>query len=264
MRVHSRNYCPISSTALWVVAMLCVCSTSLAWAKNPKVLIFCKTAGYHHKSIAAGIVAIQKLGAENKFDVDTTTDVTKFTTSNLKQYAALIFLSPTGTGVFKDSTEKEALKHYIKSGGGFVGIHAATDFEYDWQWYGQLVGGYFLGHPRNNIQEAVLNVIDHDNISTKHLPSQWKRKDEYYSYKPGMDKDLHFLITLDENTMAYGTQTELKMGSFHPLAWYHDFEGGRAFYTELGHTDETYADPLFLEHLMGGIKYAMGKKYAGK
>ncbi|HEY0245637.1 MAG TPA: ThuA domain-containing protein [Mucilaginibacter sp.] len=237
---------------------------SLAWAKpNPKVLIFCKTAGYHHASIAAGIVAIQKLGVENKFDVDTTTDVTKFTDDNLKQYATLIFLSPTGKGVFKDSTEKEALKSYIHNGGGFVGIHAATDFEYDWSWYGQLVGGYFLGHPKNNVQEGVLTVVDTKNISTKNLPVTWKRKDEYYSYRPGMAKDLHVLITLDENSIDYGTMN-IKMGAYHPLAWYHDFEGGRAFYTALGHTDETYSDPLFLGHLLGGIKYTMGKKYIGK
>ncbi|MDB5112261.1 MAG: ThuA protein [Mucilaginibacter sp.] len=258
-----KNYRLAGCYALGAIAILLF--FSMAGAKpNPKVLVFCKTTGYHHQSIAVGIVAIQKLGAENNFDVDTTTDVTKFTTDNLKQYATLIFLSPTGKGVFNDSTQKDAFKKYIAKGGGFVGIHAATDFEYDWAWYGNLVGAYFFGHPKNNIQEAVLNVVDDKNIATKHLPKQWKRKDEYYSYRPGMSKDLHVLITLDESTMNYGTQTNLKMGDFHPLAWYHNFEGGRAFYTELGHTDETYADPLFLQHLLGGIKYAMGKKYTGK
>ena len=256
---------PVSVAALWVMAMLLICTAGEAWAQNPKVLIFCKTAGYHHNSIAAGIVAIQKLGIENKFDVDTTTDVRKFTEANLKQYATLIFLSPTGRGVFNDSTEKDAFKHYIEAGGGFVGIHSATDFEYDWSWYGNLVGGYFLGHPRNNVQEAVINVVDTKSPITKGLPTQWKRKDEYYSYRPGSNpKDLHVLLTLDESTMDYGTQTNLKMGDFHPLAWYHDYDGGRAFYTALGHTDETYSDPLFLNHLLAGMKYAMGKKYKSK
>ncbi len=261
MKNHTRNNCPINSAALWVVAMLLICSTSLAWAKTPKVLIFCKTAGYHHQSIAAGIVAIQKLGAENKFDVDTTTDVTKFTTSNLKQYAALIFLSPTGTGVFRDSTEKEALKHYIHSGGGFVGIHAATDFEYDWQWYGDLVGAYFKAHPAQ--QNAVVDLVDSSNISTSFLPRQWKKFDEWYHFK-WMAKDLHILLKLDESTLDYGKTPGIKMGADHPIAWYHNFDGGRSFYTALGHTDESYSDPLFLQHLLGGIKYAMGKKYAGK
>jgi type 1 glutamine amidotransferase len=263
-----RDQIKINRPATWYVlpVMAVILFVSQAWAKpNPKVLVFCKTTGYHHASIAAGIVAIQKLGAENKFDVDTTTDVKKFTDANLKQYATLIFLSPTGRGVFNDSTEKDAFKHYMEAGGGFVGIHAATDFEYDWQWYGNLIGGYFLGHPKNNVQEAVINVVDTKNAATKGLPAQWKRKDEYYSYRPGSNpKDLHVLLTLDESTVNYGTQTNLKMGDFHPLAWYHDFDGGRSFYTELGHTDETYADPLFLNHLLAGIKYAMGKKYKGK
>jgi len=140
---------PVNGAALWVVAMLLICSTTMAWAQNPKVLIFCKTAAYHHNSIAAGIVAIQKLGAENKFDVDTTTDAKKFTPENLKQYAALIFLSPTSypnRPVF-DTVEKDAFKHFIEAGNGFVGIHSATDFGYDFAWYGGLVGGYFFRAP---------------------------------------------------------------------------------------------------------------------
>jgi len=261
MRNQIKTYCPISSTALWVVAMLLICSTSLAFAKNPRVLIFSKTAGYHHQSIAAGIVAIQKLGAENKFDVDTTTDVKKFTTANLKQYSALIFLSPTGTGVFNDSTEKDAFKHYIEAGGGFVGIHAATDFEYDWQWYGNLVGAYFKAHPAQ--QNAVIDVVDADNIATKHLPNPWKHFDEWYHFK-WVAKDLHVLLNLEESSLDYGKTPGIKMGADHPLAWYHDFDGGRSFYTALGHTDECYVDPLFLQHILGGIKYAMGKKYIGK
>jgi type 1 glutamine amidotransferase len=244
--------------------MLIVCSSTIAWAQQPKILVFCKTAGYPHNSIAAGITAIQKLGIENKFDVDTTIDATKFNDANLKKYAAIVFLSTTGQ-FFRDSTQQDALKKYIHNGGGYVGIHAATDAEYNWAWYGQLSGGYFLGHPRRNVQEAVINVIDTKSPMTKGLPEHWKRADEYYSYKPGSNpKDLHVLLTLDENTEDYGTQTNLKMGEFHPLAWYHDFDGGRAFYTALGHTDETYADPLFLNHLLAGIKYAMGKKFKSK
>ncbi|MEO8886030.1 MAG: ThuA domain-containing protein [Mucilaginibacter sp.] len=253
---------------VWVMAALLLC-TSMAWAKpNPKVLIFCKTAVFPHKSIPAGIAAIKKLGAENKFDVDTTTDVSKFTDANLKQYATIIFLSPTSNMqkvVFKDSVNKEAFKKYIEKGGGFLGIHSATDFGYEWPWYGQLVGGYFLGHPRKNVQTATLKVIDKNNPATKALPDTWTRTDEYYSFKPGSNpKDLHVLITLDESTEDYGTQTNLKMGDFHPMAWYHDYDGGRAFYTALGHTDESFSDPLVLDHILGALQYTMGKKYKGK
>jgi len=267
MKEQQKISSPKSVVSLWVMAIALFCS-SAAWAQNPKVLIFSKTVVFHHNSIAAGITAIQKLGAENKFDVDTTTDVSKFTPENLKQYATVIFLSPTSNMqrvVFKDSLNKDAFKAYIHNGGGFLGIHSATDFGYEWSWYGQLVGGYFLGHPRRNVQTATLHVIDKKNPATKALPETWTRADEYYSFKPGSNpKDLHVLITLDENTEDYGTQTNLKMGDFHPLAWYHDYDGGRAFYTALGHTDESFSDPLVLDHILGALQYTMGKKYKGK
>ena len=216
---------------------------------KPKVLIFSKTAGFHHNSIAVGIPAIIKLGQENNFDVDTTTNSAKFTTENLKQYAAVIFLSTTGD-VLNDEQQK-AFEQYIKSGGGFVGVHAATDTEYGWPWYGDLVGAYFKSHPKQ--QEAVLHVVDRNFIATKHLPAEWKRFDEWYNYKY-IAKNLHVLITIDEKSYTDGEN-----GDNHPMAWYHEYDGGRAFYTELGHTDESYADPLYLQHLLGGIKYAIGK-----
>lgn len=265
--MKSQSKTKSSKALVWVLGILAVFCMEPVWAQKAKVLVFSKTTGWHHTSIPAGIAAIQKLGAENKFDVDTTTDVTRFTPENLKQYAALIFLSPTSkptAGVF-NAEEQDAFKKYIEAGGGFVGIHSATDFGYDWPWYGELVGGYFLGHPRRNVQEAVINVVDAKSPMTKGLPEHWKRTDEYYSFKPGSNpKDLHVLLTLDETTEDYGMQTNLKMGDFHPLAWYHNYDGGRAFYTALGHTDETFLDPLFLNHLKEGIKYAMGKKYKGK
>ena len=268
MKNQGRTNCPISVAALGVMVLLFVCSTSLAWAQNAKVLVFYKTAGYKHGSIPSGIAAIQKLGAENKFDVDTTTDVAKFTKDNLKQYATIVFMSPTGRNVFKDSLNKEAFKDYIHNGGGFLGVHSATDFEYDWSWYGKLVGGYFLGHPNpKNVQTATLNVVDKKNKSTQHLPDQWVRADEYYSFRPGSNPaDLHVLIKLDESTMNYegGRNPTIKMGENHPIAWYHDYDGGRAFYTALGHTNETFSDPLVLDHLRGALQYTMGKKYKGK
>lgn len=214
-----------------------------------KVLIFSKTAGFHHNSIAVGIPAIIKLGQKNNFDVDTTTNASKFTLANLKQYAAVIFLSTTGD-VLNDEQQK-AFEQYIKSGGGFVGVHAATDTEYGWLWYGDLVGAYFKSHPKQ--QEATLHVVDRNFIATKHLPAEWKRFDEWYNYKY-IAKGLHVLITIDEKSYTGGEN-----GENHPMAWYHEYDGGRAFYTELGHTDESYSDPLYLQHLLGGIKYAMGK-----
>jgi uncharacterized protein len=213
-----------------------------------KVLIFCKTAGFHHASIAVGIPAIIKLGIENNFDVDTTTDSKKFTLDNLKQYAAVIFLSTTGH-ILNDQ-QKAEFERYIQAGGGFVGVHAATDTEYDWKWYGNLVGAYFKSHPAQ--QNAVLHIVDPNFIATKGLPKEWRRFDEWYNYK-WIAEGLHVLITIDEKSYTGGEN-----GSNHPMSWYHAYDGGRAFYTELGHTDESYINPLYLKHLLGGIEYAMG------
>jgi uncharacterized protein len=234
-------------------AVLALIITATATAKN-KVLVFSKTAGYHHKSIDAGIKAIQQLGAQYNFDVDTTTDSTVFVLNNLKKYAAVIFLSTTGN-VLNDE-QQNAFQQYIQQGGGFVGVHAASDTEYDWPWYGNLVGAYFVKHPK--IQEAVLVINDSTNIATKHLPKPWKRTDEWYNFKY-VATDLHVLISIDESSYSGGTN-----GANHPMSWYHTVDAGRSFYTALGHTDESYADPLFLQHLWGGIQYAMGKGRASK
>ena len=233
---------------LKIVLIILVASVGSIYAK-PKVLVFCKTAGYHHNSIAAGVKAIMKLGRKNDFDVDSTTDATKFTSDNLKQYAAVIFLSTTGD-VLNDAQQAEFEK-YIRNGGGFVGVHAATDTEYDWPWYGNLVGAYFKSHPAQ--QMATRQVIDTNFIATKGLPNEWKRFDEWYNFK-WMATDLHILLKIDETSYKGG-----EMNGNHPMSWYHEYDGGRAFYTELGHTDESYTDPLYLNHLLGGIKYAMGK-----
>jgi type 1 glutamine amidotransferase len=222
---------------------------SIAFAK-PKVLIFSKTNGYHHASIATGIEAIKKLGAENGFEVDTTTDSLMFRKKVLKKYAALIFLSPTGK-VFGPEEEK-ALQEYIRHGGGFVGVHSATDCEYNWQWYGDLVGGYFKSHPKQ--QEAKVIVVDKNNPATQGIPDPWTHFDELYNYKY-YNPDIKVLLKLDETSYTGGAN-----GDNHPIAWYHEFEGGRSFYTGLGHTDQAWADPLFLHHLLAGIQYAMGKK----
>lgn len=219
--------------------------------KQDRVLVFSKTKGFHHASIAAGIIAIEKLGAENGFIADTTTDASLFTEKNLKEYKAVIFLSTTGD-VLNDEQQK-AFENYIHKGGGYAGIHAATDTEYDWPWYNKLVGAYFKSHPKQ--QNATVLLQDSLFIATKHLPKEWKRFDEWYNFKSLQLNDAHILLTLDESTYSGGEN-----GNFHPVSWYHDFEGGRAFYTALGHTDESFAEPLFLAHLLGGIQYAMGSK----
>lgn len=212
------------------------------------MLVFAKTAGFHHESIAKAIPAIEKLGKENGFDIDTTTNAAMFEEDTLKKYSAIIFLNTTGA--LFNTNERVALQRYIQAGGGYMGIHAATDAEYDWGWYNRLVGAYFDSHPQQ--QEAKLIVKDKSHISTKHLPDVWTRKDEWYNFKK-LNNDVHVLISIDEKSYEGG-----KNGDNHPMAWYHDYDGGRAFYTELGHTDESYVEPLFLQHILGGIQYAIG------
>lgn len=219
---------------------------------TPKLLVFTKTAGYHHESIADGVQAIFKLGQENGFVVDTTSDATMFNDDTLKKYAAVVFLSTTDPDdKLMNNYEENAFQRYIEAGGGFAGVHAATDAGYHWGWYQRLVGATFNGHPEQQ-QDATLHVIDKDNISTKGLPDPWVRKDEWYNFK-NIDSGIHVLLTIDEKTYKGGTN-----GDNHPMAWYHDYDGGRAWYTELGHTSESYTEPNFLKHLLGGIKYAMG------
>jgi len=235
-----------------VLLLISLISCSNKRSTTPRVLLFSKTADYHHSSIPAGVKAIQELGAKNGFIVDTTTDDNKFAEDSLKKYAALIFLSTTGN--ILSGNQENVLERYIQAGGGFVGIHAATDAEYDWGWYGQMIGGYFINHPAE--QEANLIINDKNHPATDSLPATWRRKDEWYNFKY-VNKDVKVLISIDEKSYIGGTN-----GDSHPMSWYHEFDGGRVFYTELGHTAESYSEPLFLKHLLGGIKYAMGDNTA--
>lgn len=217
-----------------------------------KVLVFSKTTGFRHANIEEGVAAIRKLGERHRFDVDATEDAGKFTDENLKQYKALIFLNPTGTTIF-DEAQKAAFKNFINMGGGFVGIHSAADCSYEWEWYGKMVGAYFKSHPK--IQEANLHIIKKDHPSTRLLPKVWRHTDEWYNFKD-LNREVNVLITIDEKSYKGGEN-----GEYHPISWFHNYDGGRAFYTGLGHTKEDFTeDKNFLNHVLGGIEYAIGRK----
>ena len=217
------------------------------------ILVFSKTTGWRHESIEPGKEALKKIAAENGLDITLTEDATFFTDSNLKNYDAVIFLNTTET-IFNDR-QREAFKSYIQSGGGFVGIHSAADTEYDWPWYNRLVGAYFMNHPNNpNVHEAIIDVHTKDHLSTHMLPDRWKRADEWYNFKD-RNESVQVLMWLDTDSYEGS-----KHPGDHPIAWYHEYDGGRAFYTGLGHTSESFTeDELFLKHLWGGIRYAMGE-----
>jgi cytochrome c len=219
--------------------------------QQPRVLVFSKTAGFRHSSIPDGIAAIRKLGAENGFAVDATEDATAFTSKNLARYRAVVFLSTTGDVL--DAAQQDDFERYIQAGGGYVGIHSATDTEYDWPWYGRLAGAWFNGHPNNpNVRQGTFRVLDKGHPSTEGLPDRWERTDEFYNFK-SIDPGIHVLVDIDEKSYQGGTN-----GDHHPMSWYHDFDGGRAWYTNMGHTEATFSEPLFLKHLLGGLRYAIG------
>lgn len=234
--------------------LLCVPLSQIAWTAQvdagdqPRILLFSKTEGFRHGSIPDAIAAIEALGAEYDFLVDKTEESAFFTDANLAPYDAIVWLMTTGD-VLNDA-EQAAFERYIRAGGGYVGVHSASDTEYDWPWYGDLMGAFFQNHPQ--IQTATINVEDSDHGSTAHLGTTWVRNDEWYNYRSNPRSSTNVLLTLDESTYEGG-----EMGD-HPIAWYHEFDGGRAWYTGGGHTAASYSEPDFVQHLLGGIEYAAG------
>jgi type 1 glutamine amidotransferase len=218
-------------------------------AAVPKVLVFTKTTGFRHASIPAAVQAVTALGEKNGFAVDATEDGGAFTDANLARYDAVVFLLTTGDVL--DDVQQAAFERYIHAGHGWVGVHSAADTEYDWAWYGGLVGAYFRDHPA--IQPAVLDVAEPRNG----LPAKWMRTDEWYNFQTNPRPSVHVLATIEESSYDGGN-----MGADHPIAWWHDYDGGRAWYTAGGHTDEAWSEPLFLTHVLSGIEYAIGQQPA--
>ncbi len=212
------------------------------------VFVFSETAGFRHTSISAGIGALQSLGAARGWTVTDSEDSSRFNDAFLAGFEVVVFLNTSGDVL--TGAEQAAFERYIRAGGGFVGTHSAADTEYGWAWYGQLVGAYFDSHPA--IQSATINVEDSTHPSTQHLGATWTLSDEWYNYRANPRNDVEVLMSLDETTYLGGT-----MGD-HPIAWYHFFEGGRAFYTGLGHPDSTFNDTDFQAHLAGAIEWAAG------
>ena len=216
---------------------------------NFSVLVLTETQGFvHHDAIDEGIKLIRRLGAENKFNVTHTNSSEYLTEEILKKNDVLIFLCTTLDVL--NYEEEEKMKKFIRSGKGFVGIHSATDTEYDWDWYGKLVGAYFLNHPE--IQKATITTLNNEHISTSHLNKTWEIEDEWYNFKD-FKPYINELLNLDETTYEGGEN-----GDYHPITWFHEYDGGRSFYTALGHKRETYQDERFIKLLLGGIIYASG------
>ena len=211
-----------------------------------RILVYSRTTGYRHSSIPAGIAALEKLGWQHGFTVEASEGVHSFRPGRLERYAAVVFLSTSGTVL--DEEGRAALTHYLRQGGSWLGVHAASTTEYDWPWFGELVGARFDQHPP--VQDATMTVQDPDHPATRHLGATWTRRDEWYAFRANPRPSVHVLLTVDEASYSGGT-----MGADHPIAWCHDRLGGPSFYTALGHTQESFGEPAFLRHLSGALRW---------
>lgn len=234
---------------LFLSAVLLVPPVSAQTDGETSVLVFSKTNGYRHEAIPDGIQMIKALGRKHGFEVTATEDSTVFRPDRLSAFDVVVFLNTSGNIV--DPRGQKAFRTFIRNGGGYVGIHSASAGEYNWNWYGRLVGAFFDDHPK--IQEATVRVEDPSHLSTRMLPNEWTRRDEWYNFRSNPRDSVQVLLTLDESTYQGGT-----MGADHPIAWYHEFNGGRSWYTALGHTKASYDSPRYRQHVLGGLRWAAG------
>lgn len=214
-----------------------------------EVLLFSRTALYRHAAIPVAIDALEGAAAERGWTIVATEDPATFDDGGLAEFDVVVFLMTTGDVLSAD--QEAAFERFIRSGRGYVGVHSASDTEYDWPWYGQLVGAYFLGH--GDIQAATVHVDAEGHPALADVPDPWVRTDEWYGFQTNPRDQVDVLLEVDETSFVAGAGA---MGEDHPIAWCHDFDGGRSFYTALGHTTESYADATFLAHLLRGIEWA--------
>jgi type 1 glutamine amidotransferase len=216
-----------------------------------RILVHSRTTGYRHASIPAGVAAVQDVGRSAGFTVVATEDPAVFTPGELAGFAAVVFLSTSGA-TCGGPEGRAALEGFVRAGGGFAGIHAASTSEGDWPFYGELVGARFDRHPA--VQPGRILVADGGHPATAHLPAAWERTDEWYDFRSPPSASVRVLLRVDEDSYEGGG-----MGSDHPIAWCHDSLGGRSFYTALGHTVESFEEPALLDHLRGAIRWTTGQ-----
>jgi type 1 glutamine amidotransferase len=250
-------------TCLILALSLAFCSIpaqaqKIKWNKV-KILVYTKNGkGYIHDNIAKSVEAIQALGKQYGFTVDASDDPSKFTDENLKQYDALVF-SNTNNDVFDTDAQRVALMRYIQSGGNFVGLHSACGTERSWTWFKNLLGGTFFWHEPG--QSFTVNILDAKNPALSHLPQKWNReKDEFYFLKE-MSVNLNVLAVNDHTTIQKPAGKALDtFGDVFPSVWWHEYDGGRAFYTSIGHEKDDYLKDDLRKHILGGIEWAIGSQ----
>ena len=216
------------------------------------ILVFSKTEGFRHESIPAAIEAFHEMATQHEFTLVATEDSTVFADAELFQFDAIVFLLTTGDVL--NEGEQAGLERYMRFRGGFVGVHSAADTEWrgDWTWFRKLVGGVFKSHPK--VQPAKLKVMQRDHPATAPLPDVFWHTDEWYDFTDLYEHRTD-LLTVDESTYSGG-----RHGDYHPIAWCHEFGGGRSFYTGLGHTVESYSDAQMRAHLLAGLAWVRRPK----
>ena len=225
-------------------------SKRVDWAKV-RVLLYTKNGtGYVHDNIPASIEAVKALAAEHKFSVDASDDPAVFTDDNLKKYNALVF-SNTNNVVFDTDAQRVALMRYVQAGGGFVAIHSASGSERTWKWFAGLLGGAFSRHAP--IQKFGVRILDRTHPSVAHLPERWERDDECY-YLVKMNVNMRILAVNDLSAIQDPKEKPTTFGDVFPSVWYQEFDGGRQWYSSLGHRKDDYARPDLRRHILGGIQ----------
>jgi type 1 glutamine amidotransferase len=220
--------------------------------KEPfRVLLFTRTVVFRHDSIPEAIAAFEDMGASGGYRTEATEDPAQFTSENLARFAVVVFLMTTGDVLNK--TQQDAFEAWVNAGGGYLGVHSASDTEYAWPFYGQLVGAYFAQHP--DLQSATVHIQAPGHPTMVGLPSPWNRFDEWYDFRTNPRGSADVLATVDESSYSGGT-----MGTDHPMVWAHATpSGARAFYTGMGHTKESYAEPAFRQHLLTALRWVAGR-----
>lgn len=246
-----RYFALFSFVLLSVVCCLAPSSFAQASGDEPRVLVFTKTEGFRHSSIPAGVEAFRKICDGQGWVIEHTEDSARFTDETLEAFDAVVFLNTTGDVL--DDEQQAAFERFIQAGKGFMGVHAAADTEYDWPWYAELVGAQFKSHP--HIQEAIIRVVNREHPSTEHLDAEWTRSDEWYDFRAVPVEEVSRLLELDESSYEGAT-----MAGDHPIAWFHEYDGGRSFYTGGGHTEKAYTEPDFVAHLSGGLAWVLGEE----
>ena len=219
------------------------------------VLYLTHSAGFVHDVLPLSEQVMRDIGATSgAFDATATKDCALVSAESLRGYDAVIFYT-TGELPMSD-TQKQALLEFVRSGRGFVGIHSATDTFYEWPDYGQMIGAYFDGHPWH--QDVRIRVEDKNHPATNRLPDSLTISDEIYQFRDWSRDRVHVLLSLDPASVDLTKDGVHRTDKDFANAWTRTYGSGRVFYTALGHEAAVWRDTRFQQHLLGGIKWAMG------